>query len=251
MKTSKAAQKNYYDRTFEKKFAPGKTNFSDDTKYLVERFLDTSVGPGAKKVLEIGCGNGFLTFFLLKKYADITAVDISGRAIENMRDRFSEEIGRGKFKPKCADILEFLKHADEKYDAIIGSGIVHHIEKASWSDLFHLSYENLAPNGIFACGPEPNAGGLYRFCWPFAKFFYRLFGMDYNWEVEKGTLDMIPKDLKLALEKAGFQDPEILPYQAIPRFHLKFLEYIDKQLTKRIKGKRSFYFIVKGKNLKK
>ena len=251
MERHKIAQRDYYDKAFGKKRVQGETNFSGDTTYFVERFLDMVVSPNTKKILEIGCGNGFLTFFLLKISADITAVDISGKAIENMSDRFSEEIGQGKLKVECADMLEFLESTDEKYDVIIGSGIIHHIEKRDWNNLFQSSYKNLAPNGIFACGPEPNASGLYGFCWPFAKFFYKLFRMDYNWKVEKGTFDMIPKNLKLALKKASFKSPEILPFQIIPHFHLKFLEYIDKKLIKHINGKKSLYIIVKGKKLKK
>jgi hypothetical protein len=65
--------------------------------------------------------------------------------------------------------------------------------------------------------------------------------------VEKGTIDMIPKNLKSALGKTGFQSPEILPFQFIPHFHIKTLEYIDKKLTKRVKGRISLYIIVRGK----
>jgi len=247
METNKTAQRNYYNKAFGKKHTWNEPNFSDDTKYFVERFLDMVVSSGTKKILEIGCGNGFLTFFLLKRSANITAVDISGKAIENMRNQFSGEIGQGKLKVECADILEFLESTEERYDVIIGSGIIHHIEKKDWNNLFQSARESLAPDGIFACGPEPNAGGLYAFVWPFAKFFYRLFGMDYNWEVEKGTFDMIPKNLKLALRKAGFHNPEIAPFQVIPHFHSKILECIDKKLVKHVRGKISLYIIVRGK----
>ena len=50
--------------------------------------------------------------------------------------------------------------------------------------------------------------------------------MEYDWEVEKGTLDMTPKDLKFALKKAGFQNPEVAPFQVIPHFHSKIFHKI-------------------------
>jgi demethylmenaquinone methyltransferase/2-methoxy-6-polyprenyl-1,4-benzoquinol methylase len=247
MQDSKETQKKFYNKHFAKENNWDNIFFEKGEKYFIECFIGSAIPPGAKKVLEIGCGNGFLTFFLLKKSLEITAIDISEKAIESMQHQFSGEIHGGKLKLKCADVVEFLENTEEKYDTIIGSGIIHHIEKKDWENLFRLAYKRLNPGGIFACGPEPNAGGFYALVWPFAKFFYRLFGMDYNWEVEKGTIDMIPKNLKSALGKTGFQSPEILPFQFIPHFHIKTLEYIDKKLTKRVKGRISLYIIVRGK----
>lgn len=247
MRENKEIQKIFYDKHFGKERAWNSSDFSGSTKYFTNRFLDSVLNSGSKKILEIGCGNGFFTSFLLKRSANITAVDISSRAIENMRGQFSSEVSRGKLKLECKDLIEFLENSDETFDAILGSGVIHHIEKENWDKLFSLSFDKLKPGGIFACGPEPNAGGLYKLCWRWAKFFYKLFGMDYNWEVEKGTLDMISSDLKSALRKAGFQAPEILPFQCIPHFHIKMLEYIDKKLIKHFRGRISLYIIVRGK----
>ena len=249
MREKKEIQKKFYNKHFAKENDWKDICLETGANFFVERFVGSAVRPDSKKVLEIGCGNGFLTFFLLKKPLQITAIDISEKAVENMRHQFSGEIQEGSLKLKCADALEFLEAADEKYDAIIGSGIIHHIEKKDWEKLFGLAHKKLNPGGIFACGPEPNAGGLYRFCWPFAKFFYGLFGMKYNWEVEKGTLDMIPKDLKFALKKANFQSPEVAPFQVIPHFHSKILAYIDKKMIKYVSGRLSLYIIIKGKKI--
>jgi 2-polyprenyl-3-methyl-5-hydroxy-6-metoxy-1,4-benzoquinol methylase len=247
MQDYKQIQKKYYDKHFAKENNWNDVCFETGTKYFIERFIDSAIQPDSKKVLEIGCGNGLLTFFLLKKHLRITAVDISERSVENMQKQFAGEIHQEKIRLKCSDALEFLESTDEKYDAIVGSGIIHHIEKKDWESLFRLAHKRLNPGGVFACGPEPNAGGLYALAWPFAKFFYGLFGMDYNREAEKGTLDMIPKDLKLALKKAGFRSPEIVPFQLIPHFHIKTLECVDKKLINFAKGKISFYITIRGR----
>ena len=246
MLDSKEVQRKFYNRHFDGERFWSDSEISENTKYFTNRFIDCILKPESKKVLEIGCGNGLLTFFLLKKQLEITAVDISRKAIESMKKQFFREINQGKLKLECSDANDFLEGTNEKFDAIVGSGIVHHIEKREWGNLFGSAYGRLNPGGVFACGPEPNAGGLYAFAWPFAKFFYRLFGMDYDWEVEKGTLDMIPKNLLLALEKAGFHEVKIVPFQVMPHFRLKILEYVDKKLIKYVMGKYSMYIIVKA-----
>lgn len=246
MRENGKIQKKFYDKYFGEESAWGSADFSDDTKYSTNRFLDAVLRPESRKILEIGCGNGFLTFFLLKRSANITAVDVSSKAIENMRGQFSGEIDQGKLKLECGDLIEFMENSNETFDAIVGSGIIHHIEKESWDKFFSLSFDKLKPGGIFACGPEPNASGCYRLCWRWAKFFYKFFGMDYDWEVEKGTLDMIPKNLQSSLKRAGFQNPEVAPFQTIPHFHSKILAYIDKKMIKYASGRLSLYIIVKG-----
>ncbi len=247
MTDNKIVQKKYYNEKFEAA-SPWKSQaISANTKYLNERFINLVVGKNVQEVLEIGCGNGLLTFFLLKKPLRITAIDIAEKAIECMEKQFAEAVSQGKLRLQCADIIEFMEQANEKYDAIIGSGIIHHVEKKNWNSLFRAAYKSLKPGGIFACGPEPNAGGLYRLAWPCARLFYRFWGMDYDEKVEKGTREMIPKNLKLELKKAGWQNPEILPFQVIPHFNLRLLEYLDRKLSKHLGGAKSFYIIVRGK----
>ncbi|MDP1845633.1 MAG: class I SAM-dependent methyltransferase [Candidatus Moranbacteria bacterium] len=249
MRENGKIQKKFYDKYFGEESAWSSADFSDDTKYFTNRFLDAVLRPESRKILEIGCGNGFLTFFLLKRSTNMTAVDVSSKAIENMRGQFSSEIGQGKLRLECGDLIEFLENSNETFDAIVGSGIIHHIEKESWDKLFSLSCEKLKPGGVFSCGPEPNAGGLYGRCWRWAKFFYKLFGMDYDWEVEKGTLNMIPSNLESSLKKAGFHNPEVAPFQVIPHFRSKILAYFDKKIIEYASGRLSLYIIVKGEKL--
>lgn len=247
MPDKKEVQKQFYDKYFDKECAWDGHAFSESTRYFTDRFIEDILKAGSENILEIGCGNGLLTYFLLKKGVKITAIDISRKAIENMRKQFRSEITQGRLRLECGDLIEFLENSNETFDAIIGSGIIHHIEKSDWNRLFALSHKRLKPKGIFTCGPEPNAGGLYSICWRFAKYFYKIFGMDYDWEVEKGTLNMVPGTLKSFLKRAGFHNPEIAPFQAIPHFRIKILEYIDKKLIKYAKGRISFYITIRGK----
>jgi len=176
----------------------------------------------------------------------ITAVDISDKAIENMRAQFSAEIDGGKLRLATGDLIDFLEESREEFDLIVGSGILHHIDKDEWDKLYRLIYQKLKSGGVFACAPEPNVSGLYKIAWRWAKFFYKFFGITYDSEVEKGTLDMLPRKIKLALERANFSKVEILPFQVIPHFHLQFLAYLDRLILDKIRGKFALYIIVKA-----
>ena len=59
-------QKKFYDKAFEKTHIWKDADFPASSQYLNNRFLDIVIKNDTKNVLEIGCGNGLLTFFLLK-----------------------------------------------------------------------------------------------------------------------------------------------------------------------------------------
>jgi ubiquinone biosynthesis O-methyltransferase len=76
-----------------------------------------------KKILDVGCGDGVLSYFLAKKGGDVTGIDISEKAI-------------GFAKEKCKDInnLEFkvasvykLPFSDETFDYVVSSEVIEHI----------------------------------------------------------------------------------------------------------------------------
>lgn len=240
-------QKKFYDNAFGTAHIYKDADFPESSQYLNNRFLDIAIKKDARNVLEIGCGDGLLTFFLLKRSINITAVDISSKAIENMRKQFSGDISSGKLRLVNDNLVDFLEKNREEFDVIIGSGIIHHIEKSDWDKLYSLIYKKLKPGGVFSCAPEPNAGGLYRVCWRFARYFYKLFSIDYDWEVERNTLNMISNKLEFSLKKAGFSNAEILPFQSIPYFHSKFLARLDKSILGKLKGKYAMYIIIKGR----
>jgi len=239
-------QRDFYNKAFKTMHIWKDCDFPESSAYLHDRFLDMVFENKPKNILEIGCGDGLFTFFLLKRPAKITAVDVSDKAIESMRRQFHKEITNGKLKLAASDLISFLEKTDEKFDLIIGSGIIHHIEKEDWDKLYKLAYQKLNPGGIFSCAPEPNAGGLYKICWRFARYAYKLFGIEYDWEVEKGTLNMISNRLKNALGIAGFSKIEILPFQSIPYFHSKILAHFDRLILDKINGKFAMYIILKG-----
>ncbi len=104
-----------------------------------------------KKIMDLGCGNGFLAEILLKSYPEAIAIliDHSEPMIENAR------INMKDYSERCeiinGDFSEGLtKYADRgTVDCIVSGYAIHHLaneqKKILYSEIFNL----LAPGGIF------------------------------------------------------------------------------------------------------
>ncbi|HEV8287174.1 MAG TPA: methyltransferase domain-containing protein [Chitinophagaceae bacterium] len=79
--------------------------------------------PG-KKILEIGCGTGYLSYYIAKK----TGMQVIG---SDLCKPFIEDASKKYVLPNLSyDTLDFNKAAasvDDRFDYIIGNGILHHL----------------------------------------------------------------------------------------------------------------------------
>lgn len=95
----------------------------------VEFVLDIAKSSGGK-VLEIGCGYGYLSLELARSGLDVTGIDLSPKSIE-VAKRFAKENpyikGFGSLEYVCADINS-MDIGEEKYDSIVFFGTLHHME---------------------------------------------------------------------------------------------------------------------------
>ena len=74
------------------------------------------------KILEVGCGMGYLTYSLNKEGFSVTGLDISQKAINEAIDHFGQYY-------VCADVFEFAKNHKDEYDRIIFTQVVEHVEE--------------------------------------------------------------------------------------------------------------------------
>lgn len=76
------------------------------------------------KVLDIGCGNGYVLFQYARHGADITGVDLTRTAVELSRKRFTLGQMRGEFLEVDGNNLPF---PDNHFDIVCSMGVLHHI----------------------------------------------------------------------------------------------------------------------------
>jgi tRNA (cmo5U34)-methyltransferase len=107
-----------------------------------------AVTPGARAVLDVGCGAGNYTIKLLQKLPALqaTLIDLSrpmlDRAVQRVRDA-----GASAVTPLQRDIRE-LPLAEESFDVIMAAAVLHHLRTdADWESVFAKFCRSLRPGG--------------------------------------------------------------------------------------------------------
>jgi len=77
-----------------------------------------------KRVLDVGCGNGYVLSRYARKGANVTGVDLTEKAIELSRRRFELEDLSGDFEQIDGVHLPF---PDNEFDIVCSMGVLHHI----------------------------------------------------------------------------------------------------------------------------
>jgi 2-polyprenyl-3-methyl-5-hydroxy-6-metoxy-1,4-benzoquinol methylase len=111
---------------------------------LVELFDQPGFRPGT--ALELGCGDGVNAVFMASRGSKVTAVDVSGTALEMARE-----------KQRSADVdIEFiegdifeLEPTRTPYDFVFDRGMLHHVQVFHFEDYKNLVADRVAPGGLF------------------------------------------------------------------------------------------------------
>jgi 2-polyprenyl-3-methyl-5-hydroxy-6-metoxy-1,4-benzoquinol methylase len=95
---------------------------SEETYWSVKCALEqTSQSKDSLRVIEIGCGLGYLTYSLVRDGYCATGLDISQNAIDKATKNFGNYY-------VCADILEYATQHKNVYDVVILTEVIEHIE---------------------------------------------------------------------------------------------------------------------------
>jgi len=81
-----------------------------------------------KEVLEVGCGLGNITQYLIHNMDFLLGTDIKPEAIDFVKQRFQDDFHEDRFAVKCIDIFSEELNVPQHFDTIICSNVLEHIE---------------------------------------------------------------------------------------------------------------------------
>ncbi|MFC2034122.1 class I SAM-dependent methyltransferase [Chloroflexota bacterium] len=111
------------------------------------RMIDTS----NPDILDIGCGNGKDTAYLMKKGALVDSVDYSPNMLEEARKR----VQNGRFHQMD---MRKLKFPDEEFDGVWANGCIYHVPKSEINLVISEIIRVLKPSGILSFNAKEGIG---------------------------------------------------------------------------------------------
>jgi tRNA (cmo5U34)-methyltransferase len=106
--------------------------------------------PGARSLLDIGCGAGNYTLKLLERFksADATMIDLSRPMLDRAQQRVSQ-VTAGRVTTLQADIRE-AQLGESRYDVVVAASVLHHLRSSEeWSTVCDKVFASLRPCGSF------------------------------------------------------------------------------------------------------
>ena len=99
-----------------------------------------------KKVLDLGCGSGWLTIFISKYGFEVTGIDTAKPAVELGKIWASED--NANVNLLVGDILN-LPFKEDTFDAAVCNSVLEHFRSDQAKVLFEKIHKVLAPQGFF------------------------------------------------------------------------------------------------------
>jgi len=91
-----------------------------------DALLEAQVPPGAGRVLDVGCGDGFLAARLARRGPDVTALDLDAHVLQRARTRFAA----APIRWVHGDVMtvDLASVAFDAFDAVVSNAALHHFE---------------------------------------------------------------------------------------------------------------------------
>lgn len=110
--------------------------------------------PQGGRVLDAGCGTGFLLHWLLERGGVVpVGVDASPSQMEVLRRHLPG------VEVHCGDALTFMRERQSQFDAIFCTDVLEHVADDELLDWVETARAALKPGGVFVCR-VPNAANL-------------------------------------------------------------------------------------------
>lgn len=160
-----SSERQFHDDKYSKKGASPRHYQVSPTYHIFSEFKKMLGDLSGKRVLEIGCGTGWITYELALAGAEVVACDISEVAVART-EKLLERKGLGGKCTALVGPVESLDLPEKSFDFVLGFAILHHLDLETALPRVHrllraegalVAAEPLATNPMI---------GLYRYLTP-------------------------------------------------------------------------------------
>lgn len=208
-------QKNFYNsREHRRMWYDSRSLFVDR---MIDKFISFLEVTPQEKILEIGCGAGRYTLPLLLAGYSLTGIDISQRMLKKFEEDAAQlKIPSQRYRLLCTDLHSFNINGDEKFDAVIGFNILHHVFNIRESLKIMVRCLNRGGKVAFL---EPNALNPLHYVDTL---------LDRGWCAERHKFNSLPEHIASALTERGFHHVEYRRFGFFPPFLINFYPLLSK-----------------------
>lgn len=121
--------------------------FSDSRYKFVMKMIGSMYEPNKKTVLDLGCNDGFGTYYVAEYAKEVLGVDFDQDAIHYAKENTTYE----NIEFKCEN---FLNHTYGKFDGVISFDVIEHIYPENEKKYMETVLKNLKLGGIYYWNPE-------------------------------------------------------------------------------------------------
>ena len=111
---------------------------------------------GARKILDFGCGSGWLSVYLARQGFEVIGVDVAAQAIKLAETCALQEDLKIAFD--VSDIAS-LTYADASFDGIVANSIFEHFTLSQAESMTRKVHDMLTPDGVFVGCFDKVGGG--------------------------------------------------------------------------------------------
>lgn len=134
---------------FDEKYKIGSTPWvRTEDFYFIKKFTArVKKELASPKLLDIGCGNGWLSVYFAKNGIEVEGVDSSKEAIKVARME-ARKLRLKNVQFKVGDALDF-PYKKNQFDIVFDRGLLHHQPQSEWKRYLKGLQKVLKPNGLF------------------------------------------------------------------------------------------------------
>lgn len=119
---------------------------------MIEKVCGLLPGGAQSRILDLGCGTGYLYLPFLKRGFRMQGVDLSAELISILEDLIPPHL-KTSSNLQVSDVLEFAERDATQYDAVVLSALLHHLY--DYDQLIKTYCRKIRPGGVMLIFFEP------------------------------------------------------------------------------------------------